>query len=91
MQDRDGEEANMNYNIQGRHGWFVTAFLWAFNAGGVGLVGGFFGPMIICPGLDQGPLLGIFITGPLGFIFGGVAGLIFSALSNKSRQRRDTS
>ncbi len=41
----------------------------------VGLVGfalGFFGPMLLAPDANQGPMLGIFITGPLGF-FGGLA------------------
>jgi len=37
---------------------------------------GFFGPMIFSKS-NQGPLLGIFITGPLGFIFGGIVGLIY--------------
>jgi len=31
---------------------------------------GFFGPMILTPGANQGPMLGIFITGPLGFVVG---------------------
>jgi hypothetical protein len=39
---------------------------------------GFFGPMIFSPQANQGPLLGLFITGPLGFVAGGVAGLIYS-------------
>src|SRR6266542_2468038 len=39
--------------------------------GGIGFTGGFFGPMIFAPGANQGPMLGIFITGPLGFILGG--------------------
>lgn len=35
---------------------------------------GFFGPMIIAPEANQGPLLGILITGPLGFILGLIGG-----------------
>ena len=31
---------------------------------------GFFGPIIWAPDANQGPLLGIFITGPLGFAVG---------------------
>lgn len=38
---------------------------------------GFIGPMIFSPAANQGPLLGILITGPLGFIVGGVGGLIY--------------
>jgi hypothetical protein len=46
-------------------------------AGFVGLIGGFFGPMLFAPSANQGPLLGIFITGPLGFLMGGVSGAIW--------------
>jgi len=45
--------------------------------GAIGFCGGFFGPMIFAPGANQGPLLGIFITGPLGFLIGGVGGLVY--------------
>jgi hypothetical protein len=38
--------------------------------GAVGFAGGFFGPILLTPEANQGPLLGIFITGPLGFIAG---------------------
>ncbi len=31
---------------------------------------GYFGPLILAPSNNLGPLLGIFITGPLGFLFG---------------------
>lgn len=43
---------------------------WIIIVGGFGFVVGFFGPMIFAPGANQGPLLGIFITGPLGILFG---------------------
>ena len=46
-------------------------------AAGLGIVGftfGFFGPMIFTPDSNQGPLLGIFITGPLGAVAGGLIG-----------------
>ena len=39
--------------------------------------GGFFGPILLTPGANQGPLLGIFITGPIGFAVGGILGAIF--------------
>jgi hypothetical protein len=42
--------------------------------GGIGFVGGFFGPMLFAPSANQGPMLGIFITGPGGFLLGAVAG-----------------
>jgi hypothetical protein len=42
--------------------------------GGLGFVAGFFGPMIFAPDANQGPLLGIFITGPGGGLLGALAG-----------------
>lgn len=38
--------------------------------GGIGFVVGFVGPIILTPDANQGPMLGIFITGPLGFVVG---------------------
>jgi hypothetical protein len=52
----------------------------ALIAGGIGFVGGFFGPMIFAPGANQGPLLGLFITGPLGFLLGGAGGLVYGLM-----------
>lgn len=40
----------------------------------IGFAGGFFGPMIFAPEANQGPMLGIFITGPLGFLIGLLGG-----------------
>jgi len=42
----------------------------ALLVGGIGFAAGLFGPMVFAPGANQGPLLGIFITGPLGFLVG---------------------
>jgi hypothetical protein len=42
----------------------------AFAVGGIGFVLGFFGPLLLTPDANQGPLLGIFITGPVGFLLG---------------------
>lgn len=50
---------------------------------------GFFGPMIFAPGANQGPLLGTFITAPLGFLLGGVMGWIY-ALWRKQQNERVT-
>jgi hypothetical protein len=46
--------------------------------GAIGFSGGFFGPMIFTPDANQGPLLGLFITGPLGCAVGALGGLIIS-------------
>jgi len=59
-----------------------TALVWAAVAGAIGFAGGFFGPMIFAQDANQGPMLGFFITGPLGFLGGGICGFIY-ALRNK--------
>jgi hypothetical protein len=52
----------------------VMAGLGALILGGLGFVAGFFGPMIFAPEANQGPMLGIFITGPLGAVVGAIGG-----------------
>ena len=42
----------------------------ALLVGAIAFALGFFGPMIVTPGANQGPMLGIFITGPIGFVVG---------------------
>jgi hypothetical protein len=42
----------------------------AFTGGATGFAIGFFGPILLDPSSGNGPLLGIFITGPLGFLGG---------------------
>ena len=44
--------------------------------GGIGFCAGFFGPMVFAPDANQGPLLGIFITGPLGALLGAIGGVV---------------
>lgn len=45
-------------------------------AGAIGLGAGFLGPLLFAPQANQGPLLGIFIAGPIGFVAGAVGGWI---------------
>ena len=45
----------------------------------LGLIGGMVVPALLDPSTVQGPLLGIFVTGPLGVIIGGHAGIVWSA------------
>lgn len=66
-------------------GLVATAWKWACLLGAVGFFGGFFGPMVLAPQANQGPLLGIFITGPLGVVLGAVVGAVMWF-----RQRRGT-
>ena len=42
--------------------------------GGLGLSIGFFGPLVFTPDANQGPMLGVFITGPLGCLVGTIGG-----------------
>lgn len=72
-----------------RHVWARTAVgaapgspaffagLGALIVGGVGFVLGFFGPMLLTPEANQGPLLGLFITGPGGAVLGAVGGFLY--------------
>ena len=64
-------------------GPFTAAACGAILLGSLAFVGGFFGPLILAPGANQGPLLGIFITGPLGFLVGGVVGVVWWRLSRR--------
>lgn len=45
--------------------------------GGGGFIIGFLGPILLFPEANQGPLLGIFITGPAGVVVGALAGLVW--------------
>jgi hypothetical protein len=58
--------------------------------GGIGFAAGFFGPLVFSPESNQGPLLGIFITGPLGLVIGMLVGAIVGFL-RKGRDRQPRS
>lgn len=47
----------------------------ALTVGAAAFLVGFVGPMIFSPGANQGPLLGILITGPAGLVVGLLWGL----------------
>jgi hypothetical protein len=51
---------------------------WGAILGIIGFLCGFVGPVIFTPEANQGPLLGIFITGPLGFVLGLIVGFVLS-------------
>ena len=48
--------------------------------GAIAFAVGFFGPLAWSPGANQGPLLGIFITGPLGFVAGAMLGWVVARM-----------
>jgi len=65
-----GDQAASRASIRAswRAGWIV---------GAVGLAIGFVGPLAISPKASLGPLLGILLTGPLGFVVGALgAGVV---------------
>lgn len=56
----------------------------------VGLIGfaaGFFGPLVFTPDANQGPLLGILFTGPLGVLVGAIGGAVLWRLRRKQRSQ----
>ena len=57
-----------------------TAALWSVVLGGLGFACGFVGPIAFHPEANQGPLLGIFITGPVGLVGGAILGVIAYSL-----------
>jgi hypothetical protein len=56
--------------------YFSSPLLGAIALGVMGFLSGFLGPMILNPGANQGPMLGIFMTGPGGFVLGLVIGYV---------------
>jgi hypothetical protein len=61
-----------------------NALGFAFFVGAVSFLAGFLGPIVLQPDANQGPLLGIFISGPLGFALGLVWGLVRAARRKRS-------
>lgn len=58
--------------------------LWVIALGGAGFAAGFVGPIVLNPEANQGPLVGLFITGP----GGAAAGLVLGAILNVARVSR---
>jgi hypothetical protein len=65
--------------VQGS-GFFRNAAIGAAVLGGLGFLCGFLGPIVLSPDANQGPLLGIFITGPAGALLGALLGAATGAL-----------
>lgn len=71
-----------------RNGVVGSAFSWALLLGAVGFACGFLGPIALNPEANQGPLLGIFVTGPGGALLGLALGAILAALKTAPAARR---
>ncbi len=63
----------------------------ALLVGAIGFAGGFFGPLLFQKDSPQGPLFGIFATGPYGAILGAIIGLVIAVIRQRQpRQRSKT-
>src|SRR5690349_16622412 len=60
------------------------AVVGAVIVGAIGFLIGFFGPMFLTPQSNQGPLFGIFISGPAGVILGFIGGLIYGIIKGRT-------
>jgi uncharacterized membrane protein YeaQ/YmgE (transglycosylase-associated protein family) len=63
----------------------LNAGVWAAALGGTGFLCGFVGPILLNPGANQGPLLGLFITGPGGAALGALLGSLLGGRPNSPR------
>src|SRR5215471_1836644 len=63
----------------------VMILRWCVVLGVVGFLCGFVGPIILAPDANQGPMLGIFITGPGGAIAGAILGALAGVLKLSPR------
>jgi hypothetical protein len=66
-------------------GFAVTVALWALLTGAIAFLAGFYGPILLTPRANQGPMLGLFFTGPLGLVVGALAGAIYWLLHKRFR------
>ena len=69
-----------------RHGFITSTVLGAVVLGSIGFVLGFFGPMFVDPEANQGPLLGLLLTGPGGFLLGGPLGALWWLMQRRRLQ-----
>ena len=84
----------------GRYAWvhaddiprYLVAFIFygAVLFGSAGFAAGVFVPMMLTPEANQGPLLGIFITGPAGVLLGAISGLVYGLVKSRRGEHRHT-
>jgi len=60
---------------------------WPLILGAIGFVCGFFGPIALNPDANQGPLVGIFLSGPAGVVLGLILAAICTALNVRTALR----
>jgi hypothetical protein len=63
--------------------------LMALLFGATGFAIGYFGPVMFMPEANQGPLIGIFVTGPGGAIVGAIIGAVIGYKKSKETVKND--
>ncbi len=72
--------------------WMAAGRRAGVTLGIIGLVLGYIGPLIFMPDANQGPLFGIFGTGPAGFVLGSIAGVVlYARRRNRAAESRSSS
>ncbi len=78
--------AVMVYGSGGRKGSdFEPILFWGVAIGGICFIAGFIGPLYIGPESPQGPLFGIFMSGPGGALLGCTIGIMRSIRTIRGR------
>jgi len=65
--------------------YFRYAVLGGKIIGGFAFLAGYIGPIILTPSSNQGPLFGIFISGPIGFVFGVLVGVVYGLFRSNAK------
>jgi uncharacterized membrane protein len=76
-------------NNQKQRKLMVNSLLIGLIIGIISFLGGFIGPIILTPEANQGPLLGIFFTGPIGFAAGILLGIPGSIIYLKRKEGKE--
>ncbi len=71
------------------HRTALFGLIGCFVVGGIAFTAGFIGPIIFTPEANQGPLLGIFFTGPIGTLVGTILGILTAIVMKRIRQPKD--
>lgn len=79
------KKTGVNKNTKATLGTYILTG--ALGLGVFGFLIGFIGPLIFMPGANQGPLLGIIITGPGGVALGAIGGSILWEINKYKRKK----